>query len=73
MDNVLYALKKVLLDRADQETISSYVNEINLLERLAGNDRIIRLLDSESNAKKKTLTLVGVLESPTYTLLLIEL
>jgi serine/threonine protein kinase len=48
----------VSLDRADTETVSSYINEINLLERLAGNDRIIRLLDSESNAKKKTLTLV---------------
>ncbi|KDQ06365.1 hypothetical protein BOTBODRAFT_39650 [Botryobasidium botryosum FD-172 SS1] len=57
-DNAIYAVKKVSLDRADEETINSYVNEIALLNRLEGNDRIIRLFDSESNAKKRTLTML---------------
>ena len=40
-------MKRVTLDRTDQETMNGYMNEIALLRRLEGNSRIIRLLDSE--------------------------
>ncbi|RDX53317.1 kinase-like protein [Lentinus brumalis] len=43
----VYALKKVTLDKVDPETLAGYMNEIALLKRLDGNQRIIRLLDSE--------------------------
>ncbi|KAI0051097.1 Pkinase-domain-containing protein [Auriscalpium vulgare] len=43
----IYAIKRVSLDRTDAETMSGYMNEIALLKRLDGNNRIIRLIDSE--------------------------
>ncbi|KAH8104520.1 kinase-like protein [Cristinia sonorae] len=45
--NELCAVKRVSLDRTDAETMSGYMNEIALLKRLDGNQRIIRLIDSE--------------------------
>ena len=45
--NELYAVKRVSLDKTDAETMSGYMNEIALLKRLEGNNRIIRLIDSE--------------------------
>lgn len=45
--NEIYAIKRVNLDRSDQETMQGYMNEIALLKRLEGNERIIRLMDSE--------------------------
>ncbi|KZO90095.1 kinase-like protein [Calocera viscosa TUFC12733] len=57
-DSKLYALKKVTLNQADDETLNSYQNEIALLNRLNGNDRIIRLIDSESSRKKGSLVMV---------------
>ncbi|KAG6903125.1 hypothetical protein C0995_004672 [Termitomyces sp. Mi166 len=45
--NTIYAIKRVALDKTDAETMSGYMNEIALLKRLAGNSRIIRLIDSE--------------------------
>lgn len=45
--NEIYAIKRVSLDKTDNDTISGYMNEISLLKRLDGNSRIIRLLDSE--------------------------
>src|SRR5260221_8253329 len=60
--NEIYAIKRVSLDRTDQETMSGYMNEIALLKRLEGNHRIIRLIDSEVKAgpdgSKGHLTLV---------------
>ena len=46
--NEIYALKRVTVDKADSESMRGYVNEIELLNRLAGNDRIIKLIDSET-------------------------
>ncbi|KAG6811634.1 hypothetical protein H0H92_006504 [Tricholoma furcatifolium] len=46
-NHMLYALKRVALDKTDTETMSGYMNEIALLKRLEGNSRIIRLIDSE--------------------------
>ena len=45
--NDVYAIKRVSLDRTDNDTINGYMNEISLLKRLDGNNRIIRLIDSE--------------------------
>ena len=45
--NEIYAIKRVALDKTDSETIHGYMNEIALLKRLDGNNRIIRLIDSE--------------------------
>ncbi|ORY26275.1 hypothetical protein BCR39DRAFT_541804 [Naematelia encephala] len=44
---VIYALKRVALERADAETYQSYTNEIELLKRLRGHDRIIQLIDHQ--------------------------
>ncbi|KAF9077612.1 kinase-like domain-containing protein [Rhodocollybia butyracea] len=46
----LYAIKKVALDKTDNDTLAGYMNEIALLKRLEGNSRIIRLVDSEVKA-----------------------
>ena len=43
----IFALKRVALDKLDADTMNGYMNEIALLKRLEGNQRIIRLLDSE--------------------------
>lgn len=45
--NQIFAIKRVSLDKTDTETIQGYMNEIELLKRLEGNNRIIRLIDSE--------------------------
>ncbi|KAI5896541.1 Pkinase-domain-containing protein [Schizophyllum commune H4-8] len=46
-NNEIYAIKRVTLDKTDADTLQGYKNEIGLLKRLAGNQRIIRLIDSE--------------------------
>lgn len=46
-NNEIFAIKRVTLDKTDAETLQNYKNEIGLLKRLAGNARIIRLIDSE--------------------------
>ena len=60
--NEVYAMKRVALDRTDQDAMSGYMNEIALLKRLDGNKRIIKLVDSEvrsgTNGPKGYLTLI---------------
>jgi serine/threonine-protein kinase TTK/MPS1 len=60
---VVYALKRVALERADAETYQSYTNEIQLLTRLRGHDRIIQLIDHQivfgSNNRPKLLNMVS--------------
>lgn len=46
-DSNIFAIKRVSLENSDQETLQGYMNEIALLNRLAGNSKIIRLIDSE--------------------------
>jgi serine/threonine-protein kinase TTK/MPS1 len=46
----IYAIKRVSLDKTDADTMGGYMNEIALLKRLDGNNRIIRLVDSEVRA-----------------------
>lgn len=48
--NEIYAIKRVSLDKTDADTMNGYMNEIALLKRLDGNNRIIRLVDSELKA-----------------------
>jgi serine/threonine-protein kinase TTK/MPS1 len=58
----MFAMKRVMLDRADHETIQSYTNEIELLRRLNGHDRIIKLIDYQvtygNNNRPKALQMV---------------
>lgn len=61
----VFALKRVSLEHADPETYQSYTNEIELLRRLRGHDRIIQLIDhqitfSEGN-RPRTLLMVRAL------------
>lgn len=63
---IIYALKRVLLDRADAETYQSYTNEIELLKRLRGHDRIIQLMDHQithaPNGRPKVLMMARFFE-----------
>ena len=52
-NNELYALKRVSLDKASEEEIAGYRNEIILLRRLEGNKRIIKLIDAEMKGGSK--------------------
>lgn len=56
----MLALKKVTFTAQDGEsTIRGYKGEIDLLRKLAGVDRVIRLFDWEMNEQKQCLTLVS--------------
>ena len=58
-DHQVFALKKVDLGKgADSETYQSFLNEIDLLERLRGHDRIIQLVASEVNEARRSLIMV---------------
>ena len=39
------AIKYVNLEEADDFIVQSYINEVQLLERLQGNDNIVKLFD----------------------------
>lgn len=58
------ALKRVALERCDQETITNYMNEVALLNRLRGHDRIIQLMECQvlrsGSGRPKTLQMVGL-------------
>ncbi|KAK4701142.1 serine/threonine-protein kinase TTK/MPS1, partial [Phenoliferia sp. Uapishka_3] len=60
--NNLLAIKRVEISRNDAETRASFINEINLLEKLRGNPQIIRLVDSEMNEEKSKHFLLMVME-----------
>lgn len=45
--NVVVAIKRVDLSDADEAQTAGYVNEINMLSKLQGEDRIVRLHDHE--------------------------
>lgn len=57
-DLQVYALKRVKLGRGDSGSLASFANEIALLRRLAGKANIIRLVDAEVNAPRKTIHVV---------------
>jgi serine/threonine-protein kinase TTK/MPS1 len=55
----LLALKRVSLDNLDERVIKGYQGEIDLLQQLAGVNRVIQLIDHEFNAEKKMLSIVS--------------
>ena len=57
-DMSVYALKIVDLSQASQTTIESFINEVELLQKLQGSERIISLIDSEVNYSKQQLSIV---------------
>jgi serine/threonine-protein kinase TTK/MPS1 len=55
----MFAMKKVTFHEGDGEAaILGYKGEIDLLKKLSGEERVIRLYDYEMNDEKKTLTMV---------------
>ncbi|OHS95721.1 hypothetical protein TRFO_10368 [Tritrichomonas foetus] len=57
-DMAVYALKIVDLSQASQMAIESFINEVELLQKLQGSDRIVSLIDSEVNMNKQQLSIV---------------
>jgi serine/threonine-protein kinase TTK/MPS1 len=56
----VFALKRVSLEDADENAVRGYKGEIDLLKKLEGNDRVVRLLDYEMNDEKQTLSVVSL-------------
>lgn len=54
-----FALKRVSLDDADEMAVAGFKGEIDLLQKLKGVDRVIRLWDYELNEAKGTLSVVS--------------
>ena len=54
----MYALKRIKLQRTDQKSLASYVNEIKLMDRLRCNPNIISLIDSEVNLEKRVIYMI---------------
>ena len=56
----IFAMKKVTFTEQDGEAaIRGYKGEIDLLRKLAGEERVIRLFDYELNDEKGVLTMVS--------------
>ncbi|KHJ30336.1 putative checkpoint protein [Erysiphe necator] len=53
-----FALKKVSLENVDENAIIGFKGEIDLLKRLEGVDRVIRLYDYELNESKGSLSVL---------------
>ena len=53
-----FALKRVSLEDADEAAVRGFKGEIDLLKKLEGVERVIRLYDYELNEEKSTLTVV---------------
>ncbi|KAH8593696.1 kinase-like domain-containing protein [Bisporella sp. PMI_857] len=53
-----FALKRVSLDDADETAVRGFKGEIDLLRKLEGVDRVIRLYDYELNEEKGTLSVL---------------
>ena len=58
-----FALKRVSLDDADEAAVRGFKGEIDLLKKLEGVERVIRLYDYELNEEKGTLSVVSGLVS----------
>jgi serine/threonine-protein kinase TTK/MPS1 len=59
-NNRIFALKRVMLNKADPATVEGYINEIELLKRLSKNEHIIRLYDSETDLERNVLMMVSL-------------
>ncbi|KAJ8120787.1 hypothetical protein ONZ43_g2589 [Nemania bipapillata] len=66
----MFALKRVSIENADENTVKGYKGEIDLLKRLTKVERVITLFDYEMNDEKKVLSLLMEMgELDLYTLL----
>ncbi|ROW01394.1 hypothetical protein VPNG_07591 [Cytospora leucostoma] len=54
----MFALKRVNIENADENTVRGYKGEINLLQKLSSVERVIQLYDFELNEEKKVLSLL---------------
>lgn len=55
----MFALKRVNIEHADENTVKGYKGEINLLQKLSKVERVIQLYDFELNEEKHLLSLVS--------------
>jgi hypothetical protein len=56
----MYALKRVSIENADENTVKGFKGEIDLLKKLSGVERVIQLIDCEMNEEKKMLSVVSI-------------
>lgn len=56
----MFALKRVNIENADENTVKGYKGEINLLQKLSKVERVIQLYDFELNEEKHILSLVSL-------------
>ncbi|KAI2624743.1 kinase-like domain-containing protein [Xylaria nigripes] len=54
----MFALKRVSIENADENTVKGYKGEIDLLKRLTKVERVITLVDYEMNDEKQMLSLL---------------
>jgi len=54
----ILALKKIDINGSDKTAFQGYINEINLLNHLRNNSRIIQLVDSEINRETNSIYMV---------------
>lgn len=59
-----FALKRVSLEDADENAVRGFKGEIDLLKKLEGVERVIRLYDYELNDEKCTLSVVSTAGLP---------
>lgn len=55
----MFALKRVNIENADENTVKGYKGEINLLQKMSSVERVIQLYDYELNEEKHMLSLVS--------------
>ncbi|KAI1176025.1 kinase-like protein [Nemania sp. FL0916] len=69
-NGLMYALKRVSIENADENTVKGYKGEIDLLRKLKNVERVITLFDYEMNDDKKVLSLLMEMgELDLYTLI----
>ncbi|KAJ4396792.1 hypothetical protein N0V93_001014 [Gnomoniopsis smithogilvyi] len=54
----MFALKRVNIENADENTVKGYKGEINLLQKMTSVERVIQLYDYELNEEKHMLSLL---------------
>lgn len=62
----MFALKRVSIENADENTVIGYKGEIDLLKKLTKVERVITLFDYEMNEEKKVLSLVSPIHNPVF-------
>ncbi|KAI1739534.1 kinase-like protein [Xylaria scruposa] len=57
-NGTMFALKRVSIENADENTVRGYKGEIDLLKKLTNVERVITLFDYEMNDEKQVLSLL---------------